>query len=112
MLSKKFRLSKQDIERVYKRGKTFRDSFLVIRFLPNNSGHYRFATVIPKKVALKATQRNRLKRKTFAFLEEILKEVKIGNFDIILSFKTIPEEQSIKPVLSKILEKFTSNGVR
>jgi len=102
MLASAFRLNKQNIERVYKRGRTFRENFFQVRFLRNNIEHGRFAVVIPKKIAAKATKRSRLKSKTFVLLEEILKEHKIASFDIILSFKQMPDEQSIKPVLSKV----------
>jgi len=103
MLASTFRLRKQDVERVYKKGRSFREDFLVARFLGNNLEHCRFAVVIPKKAAPKATQRTRLKRKTFTLLGEIMKVQKIGNFDIILSYKQLPKENDINPLLVRIL---------
>jgi ribonuclease P protein component len=107
MLSKEFRLNKQNIESVYKKGRTFRENFFQVRFLRNNTEHWRFAIVIPKKIAAKATKRSRLKSKTFALLEEILKENKIASYDIILSFKQLPDENDIKPALPKVLARIS-----
>ena len=61
-LAKKHRLPKKDISRLFKRGKTVRNSFFFIRFLKNNSNCLRVAVIVPAKTAKKATTRNRIKR--------------------------------------------------
>lgn len=81
-----------------------------MRVLANNAGHLRLAVVIPKKVAPKATQRTRLKRKTMTFMQDIIGSQKMGNNDIILSYKQLPEEKNIPPVLEKILSKVAQWG--
>lgn len=64
MLPAKFRLvNKNDIAKVYRRGKSFFSSFFRVSFLPNQIDNNRFAFVIPNKVIKKASKRNLLKRK-------------------------------------------------
>lgn len=104
MLAKKYRLSKSQIERLYKRGKSFREDFLLVRFVCNNIDHGRFAVIVPKVVAAKASDRNRLKRKTFALIEKIKP---LRNIDIGLTFKAKVEEAKIEPALLKILARMS-----
>lgn len=61
-LAKKNRLSKKDIDRLFKQGKTVRNSFFFIRFLKNNTGYLRTAIIVSAKTTKKATLRNRIKR--------------------------------------------------
>ena len=61
-LAKKYRLPKKEIDRLFKQGKTVRNSFFFIRFLKNNAGYLRAAVVVPAKIAKKAVARNRIKR--------------------------------------------------
>ena len=103
MISANYRLKKSAIDQVYKKGRAIRQRFLLVRILKNNQPFSRFAVVISKTISPKATQRNRLKRKTFAIIEKlgpghILRE----GSDIIISFKGTAKEAEIEPTLSKI----------
>ena len=70
MLKKEFRLGKQDIERIYKKGtRHFQPPFLV-RLLANRFNFNRYGVVIPKAVIAKATARNYLRRKIYILLKE------------------------------------------
>ncbi|MDP3729397.1 MAG: ribonuclease P protein component [bacterium] len=80
MLSKQFRVP---IQRVgHQRGRTQETSFFKIKTVPNECGHDRFGFVISKKVAARATKRNRLKRILFQAIGSITK-VKQG-YDVIV----------------------------
>lgn len=61
-IARKYRLSKKDIEYVFKGGKTVKSSFLFIRFLENDLNYARIAVIVTRKIFKKATDRNRLKR--------------------------------------------------
>lgn len=64
MLSKINRLQKEkDIERVFQKGRGFKEDFLVLKTLKNNSNKIRFGFVISKKVSKKASTRNKIKRR-------------------------------------------------
>lgn len=105
MLAKSYRLRKFEVERLYKKGRTFRQDFVLVRFAPNRAGHARFAVVIPKKVLARATDRNRLKRQIFQVLasEKALWQDK--NLDISLALRQPTQE--INPVLKQILTKIS-----
>ncbi len=106
-LAKKYRLSKKDIERVFKRGKTVQSSFFFIRFLKNEVNYLRVATIIPSKVLKKATARNRIKR---IFTETIRSgQFLKKSFDVaVIATASIVEKQSkeinreIEQTLNKI----------
>lgn len=102
MLKCSYRLSKRDIARVFKKGRGVSGSILRIKFLENRTGHPRFAVTCPNKVATKATARNRLRRKTYIILEDILPK---SNIDIAINFQKLPEETQIKPALVDIFKK-------
>ena len=106
MLKKTFRLNKSSIERIYKRGKTFREGSFLVRFLTNNTDHSRFAVIISKAILPKASARNRLRRMTYIAIE---KQKYLKNTDIALTYKRVIEEDKIEGELNKI---FQSLGVR
>lgn len=71
MLPSQHRLNKkQDIERVFKRGRTFYNGDLGLRFTSTNIPKSRFTVVVSLKVSKKAVSRNLLKRR----LREIIKK--------------------------------------
>lgn len=96
MISKKYRLKKTDIERIYKKGtRKFQQPFLV-RILTNRTTHNRYAVVIPKAVVAKAVDRNRLRRLIYDF---IYKANLQGNTDYIISLKQKTDEAGIDKTL-------------
>jgi len=103
MLKKSYRLRKQDVERVYKKGKSLNQDFVLMRFLPNRAAHARFAVIIPKKVLAHATDRNRARRLIFNFLEANAPVLNKG-FDITLSFRKAPGADT-NLALTQLLEK-------
>lgn len=63
MLALKYRLKKKkDFDRVLQESKTLREDFLVIKIKENQQENPRFGFVVSKRVAPKATQRNKIKR--------------------------------------------------
>ena len=89
MLPKKNRLTKKkDFENVFKRGRSFKEDFLIFKIIENKLGQIRFGFVVSKKISKKATLRNKVKRR----ISESVR-LKIGKlkkrFDGILL--TLPE---------------------
>lgn len=88
-LAKKHRLTKKDLDRLFKQEKTVKNSFFFTRFLKNDVGYLRVAAVVPVRILKKATERNYLKRlvtesiQTGHFLEKSYDIVIIATLDIV-----------------------------
>lgn len=87
MLARGHRLNKkQDIEKVFKRGRSVYAGSLGLRASPNNLETSRFTVVVSLKVSKKAVERNRLKRRLREILrQEIMPAVKNGIDGLILT---------------------------
>ena len=62
MLSKRHRLSARAVARVKTKGKFWRGQTIFVRFAPSHNTYTRLVVVVPKKVYIKATKRNLLRR--------------------------------------------------
>ncbi len=93
MLPKKNRLKKKkDIEAALKRKK--KDSFSLLLYCFKSQGPSRFAFSVPKKVAKKATQRNKIKRRLREiFHQEILKIIPEGLDCLVVAKKEILDKK-------------------
>lgn len=81
MLAKKYRLLIQNF--AGKSGKTAKSpNFSVKKF--ENRQFSRFGVIISKKVAKKATERNRIKREIFNFLREIKRSIPVADYLIVV----------------------------
>lgn len=91
MLSREHRLNKrQDIERVFKRGRSIYANSLGLRLAPNNLEFSRFTVVVSLKVSKKAVERNRLKRRLREIVRrEVLPQAKSGFDGLILTQKPL-----------------------
>lgn len=64
MLAKQKRLTKKkDFEKIYRKGKTVKNDFLVLKTASNNLTINRFAFVVSQKISKKAVVRNKIKRR-------------------------------------------------
>jgi len=61
---------KKDIERVFKKGKKFKEDFLIVKIAQNNLNQTRFGFIVSRKISKKATVRNKIKRR----LKETIRE--------------------------------------
>jgi len=63
MLNKKNRISnRQLIEKLFEKGRLYKNTYFIFRFLPSAEPISKFAIIVSKKVAEKAVGRNRLRR--------------------------------------------------
>ncbi|MDI6591513.1 MAG: ribonuclease P protein component [Patescibacteria group bacterium] len=86
MLPKPNRLTKKkDFERVFKKGKGFKEDFLILKFVPNNLNRNRIGIVVSLKISKKATLRNRIKRQIRELVRlRLSKLITLPGKDIVL----------------------------
>jgi len=84
MLSSQNRLKKKkDFEKVFKKGKGFKEGFLILKLVKNNLKETRFGFVVGLKTAKKASLRNQIKRSLKRIIKERLPQTTEG-FDVVL----------------------------
>lgn len=111
MLPRVNRLKKnKEFERVFKKGQSFREGFLILRAVPNNLKNSRFGFIVSSKVSKKAVVRNKIKRwLRVAILSELKKVDKTRELvDIIIIVKPgtiIKDFQEVQGVINKIFKK-------
>lgn len=70
------RLKKEkDFERVFKKGKGFQESFLILRIAKNNLKDSRFGFIVAKSFSKKAVERNLIKRRLREAVRKRLKDI-------------------------------------
>jgi len=79
MLPKKNRLKKEEVEFIFKKGKTYKKGFLLLKIIEDKKELASlFSVVVPKKVSKKAVERNKIKRKIRESLRKKLDKIKPG----------------------------------
>ncbi|MGM0629146.1 MAG: ribonuclease P protein component [Patescibacteria group bacterium] len=86
MLSKKKKLSSSEVRRVFNSSKKkyFRTSFFKAVFIKESDSPL-FAVSVPRKIARRAVDRNRIRRRVFSLLENYYKEIKPGMYIIVMA---------------------------
>lgn len=84
MLPRPYRLTKKaEIERVFRRGRSFFTGILGVKAAQSDRKLSRFAIVVSTKVAKKATARNRLKRQLREIIRLMRADVATG-YDVVV----------------------------
>lgn len=84
MLSKENRLKrKKDFEKIFQKGKSFKQDLLFLKVLENDLGFSRFGFIVSRKISKKAVLRNKVKRRLREGVRTKSKEIKKG-IDIVL----------------------------
>ncbi len=84
MLTKENKLSREkDFKEIFRKGKTFKQDCLVVRFIFNNKENSRFGFVVSLKISKKAIERNKIKRRLKYIIKKNLLNIKKG-FDIVI----------------------------
>lgn len=103
-LPKKYRLiSKLDFDKVFKRGKAVKGSFLFVKWIGNELGFPRFGLVVPKKIYSKAVDRNRLKRVLSEIVASCIKNSVTSSRDFVVVISGQGQENLIKNELTNLL---------
>ena len=108
MLPKINRLKrKKDFEKVFKKGKRFKEDLLLLKIVKNNLGLIRFGFIVSQKVSKKAAVRNKIKRRLRAIVGKKTKKNKTG-LDILLTVLPGLEKkrfQDVEKVINKLFQK-------
>lgn len=108
MLAKINRLKKRkDFELIFKKGKKFKEDFLVLKIIKNNLNQSRFGFIVGGKISKKATLRNKIKRRLRELVRKKLEKIKKG-FDAILIAKEGLENKDfweLEEIINKLFSK-------
>ena len=110
MLQKINRLQKsKEIEWVLSQGKGFKEDSLALKTAKNNLNYSRFAFLVSKKVSLKASLRNKIKRGLRERVRLSLEKIRIGADNVIVAIPGVEKEDSKtrERALDKLLEKIS-----
>ena len=108
MLISKNRLRKKnDINNVFKKGKTVTGNFIFLRTAKNNLDTNRFAFVVSLKVSKKSVLRNKIKRQLRAIIKKNILKIRPG-FDFMLIAKPQIINQQFKEIEKEIDAIFNS----
>ncbi len=108
MLSKANRLgNKKDIERVFKKGKGFKEDFLILKIVKNNLDRTRFTFIVSKKISTKASLRNKIRRKLSELVRIKLKMIKKGTDNIIIASPGLEKKDfwEIEEIINQLFRK-------
>lgn len=91
MLKKENRLvAERDFKRVYQKGSFFSLGQFSVNFIPNKMSVSRLGFVVSKKVAAKATIRNKIKRKFREAARLLYADLPRG-YDVVVTIKNVTE---------------------
>lgn len=96
MLARKNCLKKKkDFEKVFKGGKSFKESFLFLKYILNSFQENRFGIIVSKKISKKSVIRNKIKRKIKAAILQIMLENKTKSYSLFSLFKKTKVKKGI-----------------
>ena len=111
MFSPKNRLrNKKDFDRVFKKGKGYKQGFLFLKVLNNDLGFNRFGIIVSKKISNKAVVRNKMKRQLREILKRKIERIKKG-LDIVFLTNSGIEKQSLKDIDQEVEEILKKAGI-
>lgn len=87
MLAQKYRIPRQSIDYILKKGDQFTSSLFIIRHKANTVNFCRYRTIISKKISPKAVIRNRLRRQVYEGIRLNLEPKSSNGIDLILIAK-------------------------
>lgn len=107
MSFKKYKLKEKEFKEVLKKGKTLRFDSLVLKIRKNNLGKLRFGILISKKIAKKAVERNKIKRRLREAIIEKIKNLKKSSDLVFICLPGIEKKDllNIKKVVNQLFQK-------
>ena len=108
MLPKINRLRKEkDFKKLFKKGKSFKNNFLILKVTQNNLKESRFGFIISKKISKKAVLRNKIKRGLRNIIQEKIKDIREG-VDVVVIVLPGSEKKNFletEEILNNLLKK-------
>lgn len=110
MLSKKRKLNSVEHKEVLTTGKRKHNPLFTLYFLEREGEDSKCAVVVPKKVAKKAVQRNKNKRKIFDTIKNIYPHILPGYYFILMARMNVEEltQEEIQEGVEDIFKPFLS----
>jgi len=105
MLPKKHRINKKTFEEIFKKGKIFSSDYLYLKITPLSEKYSVFSFVVPSKVAKKAVERNKLKRRARHIIKKMLPKIEKG-LGVIIFFKKGAEKMTFSELEKEINDIF------
>jgi len=105
MLPKKHRINKKLFEEIFKKGKIFSSSNLSLKIAPTAENRSRFAFVVSSKVAKRAVDRNKIKRRARHIVKKMLPKIEKG-LGVIIFFKKGVEKMTFSELEKEINDIF------
>lgn len=97
MLSKKNRITEEkDFDRIFKKGKSFKENFLILKIIPNSLQINRFAFIISKKVSKSAIVRNKIKRQLRELTKIKIDGIKKGFDGVFIVLPGLEDRDSLE----------------
>lgn len=108
MLAKINRLRKnKDIQKVFEKGRIFKQDLLILKILSNDLDESRLAFVVSKKFSKKAVTRNKIKRKLREAVYFNLKKTQKGVDLVVIASPGLEAKdfEEMKEMVSKLFKK-------
>ena len=112
MLSKINRLRKEkDFEKLFKKGKSFKNGFLILKIVRNNLEESRFGFIVSQKDSKKATLRNKVKRRLRDIVQQNIGKIKKGIDVALIALPGLEKKNFLetKEILNKLFKNITTN---
>lgn len=104
MLQKKYRLNRNEINVIYKKGQGRNFGDFGLKFLENRAACPRFAVVVPQKVVKYAVERNRLRRVIFDELAKVVASPQTISRDYIIRLYKPIDEKLLRQEINKVFK--------
>lgn len=106
MIAKKYRIPREKIPYLLRKGNSLSSRLFIFRYNSNNENFPRFRTIVSRKIDPKAVKRNYLRRQIYEAVRKVTGNTPdLQNLDIIL----IPKKQISKSSFEKISEDLKQN---
>jgi len=108
MLPKINKLKKErDFGELFKKGRSFKNNFLILKIIQNNSQENHFGFIISKKVSKKAVLRNKIKRRLASIVRQNIKDIKKGVNVALIALPGLEKKNFLetKEILNGLLKK-------
>lgn len=108
MLSKKNRITgKKDFERIFRKGTSFKEKFLILKIIRTLLPLSRFAFVVSQKVSKNATVRNKIRRRLRELIKKQINNKKNGIDGVFIVLPGLEDKnfQEMNDILNNLLKK-------
>ena len=105
MLATKYRVPRQYIDYILKKGESYTTKLFIVRYKPNREKFCRYRIVISKKVDPKAVKRNHLRRQSYEAIRLNLPKDTVSGLDRVL----IAKKNAIKASYQELEDDLKNN---